>query len=124
MHDLRWIRENPKAFDRGLERRGLAPCAEEILGLDRDWRRLETEAQEAQARRNAISRQIGAAKSRGEPADELMRQVAETREAEAANAAKAAELRRRIDDRIAELPNLPESDVPDGPDETANVLQR
>jgi seryl-tRNA synthetase len=124
MHDLRWIRENPDAFDAGLKRRGLPGCAHEILGLDRDWRRLETEAQEAQARRNAISRQIGAAKSRGEPVDELMRQVAETREAEAANAAKAAELRRRIDDRIAELPNLPDADVPVGLDETANVVLR
>ena len=124
MHDLRWIRENPEAFDGGLKRRGLTPCSAEILGLDRDWRRLETEAQEAQARRNAMSRQIGAAKSRGEPVDELMRQVAETRDAEAANAAKAAELRRRIDDKLAELPNLPDADVPDGPDETANVFLR
>jgi seryl-tRNA synthetase len=124
MHDLRWIRENPEAFDRGLKRRGLAPCADEVLGLDREWRRLETEAQEAQARRNAMSRQIGAAKSRGEPVDELMRQVAETRDAETANAAKAAELRRQIDDRLAELPNLPEADVPEGLDETANILQR
>ncbi|HEY1797078.1 MAG TPA: serine--tRNA ligase [Stellaceae bacterium] len=124
MHDLRWIRENPEAFDRGLARRGLPACADEILGLDLEWRRLETEVQEAQARRNAMSRQIGAAKSRGEPVDALMHQVAETRDAEAANAGKAAELRRRIDDRIAELPNLPDADVPDGPDESANVLQR
>lgn len=124
MHDLRWIRENPEAFDAGLVRRGLPPCSAEILALDRDWRRLETEAQEVQARRNSMSRQIGAAKSRGEPVDELMRQVAETRDAEAANAAKAAELRRRIDDLLAALPNLPDADVPDGLDETANVLLR
>ncbi|HEX5320741.1 MAG TPA: serine--tRNA ligase [Stellaceae bacterium] len=124
MHDLRWIRDNPQAFDRGLARRGLPPCAEEVLALDKEWRALETAAQEAQARRNAISRQIGGAKSRGEPVDELMRQVAESRDAEAANAAKVAELRRRIDDMLAALPNLPDDDVPDGLDETANVLQR
>ena len=124
MHDLRWIRDNPRAFDRGLARRGLPPCAEEVLALDKEWRALETAAQEAQARRNAISRQIGAAKGRGEPVDELMRQVAESRDAEAANAAKVAELRRRIDDMLAALPNLPDDEVPDGLDETANVLQR
>ncbi|HEX3882753.1 MAG TPA: serine--tRNA ligase [Stellaceae bacterium] len=124
MHDLRWIRENPEAFDRGLARRGLPARAAGILALDREWRALETAAQEAQARRNAISRQIGAAKSRGESADELMRQVAETRDAEAENAAKAVELRRQIDDMLAALPNLPADDVPEGLDETANVLQR
>ena len=48
MHDLRWVRENPEEFDRGLARRGLPPCAAEVLALDKDWRALETEAQEAQ----------------------------------------------------------------------------
>src|ERR1700694_3161405 len=62
MHDLRWIRDNPTEFDRGLTRRGLPPRAEEILTLDRSWRAAETAAQEAQARRNRIARVIGAAK--------------------------------------------------------------
>ncbi len=50
MHDLRWIRENPEEFDRGLARRGLAPRAAEVLALDKEWRALQTEAEEAQAR--------------------------------------------------------------------------
>ncbi|HEV2302845.1 MAG TPA: serine--tRNA ligase [Stellaceae bacterium] len=61
MHDMRWIRDNPAEFDAGLRRRGLAPRAEEILALDRDWRAAETKTQEAQAERNAISRSIGMA---------------------------------------------------------------
>ena len=120
MHDLRWIRENPDAFDRGLERRGLSPCAEQVLALDREWRALETAAQESQAARNRLSREIGGAKSRGEPVDELIRSVDIRKEAEAATAAKATELRRQIDALLASLPNLPAEDVPDGPDETAN----
>src|SRR6185437_15624924 len=124
MHDLRWIRENPGAFDRGLARRGLPPRADEILALDRTWRGLETAAQEAQARRNALSREIGAAKKRGEPIDELLRQVDARRDEEAATAAKAGELRAQIDDLLAGLPNLPAEDVPEGADETANRLVR
>jgi seryl-tRNA synthetase len=120
MHDLRWIRENPEAFDRGLERRGLPPRSAEVLALDKEWRALETEAQEAQATRNRLSREIGAAKSRGEPIDEIMRQIGIRKELEAATAARAAELRKEVDDLLAALPNLPAEDVPDGLDETAN----
>src|ERR1051326_4039192 len=120
MHDLRWIRENPDAFDRGLERRGLPPCAEQVLALDREWRALETAAQEAQAARNRLSRAIGAARYRGEPIDEIMRQVEGSKQTEAATAGKTAELRQQIDALLASLPNLPAEEVPDGPDETAN----
>jgi len=120
MHDLRWIRENPDAFDRGLERRGLPPCAEQVLALDREWRALETAAQEAQAARNRLSREIGAAKSRGEPIDEIMRQVEGSKQVEAATAGKTAELRQQIDALLASLPNLPAEEVPDGADESAN----
>src|SRR6185437_8767302 len=120
MHDLRWIRENPDAFDCGLERRGLPPCAEQVLALDREWRALETAAQEAQAVRNRLSREIGAAKSRGEPIDEIMRQVEGSKQVEAATAGKTAELRQQIDALLASLPNLPAEEVPDGADESAN----
>jgi seryl-tRNA synthetase len=120
MHDLRWIRDNPAEFDRGLGRRGLSPCADEVLELDREWRRLETEAQESQATRNRLSREVGAAKKRGEDADELIREIDRNKEQEAATAAKAAELRQQIDDLLAGLPNLPALEVPDGPDESAN----
>src|SRR5437763_11428060 len=121
MHDLRWIRENPDAFDRGLARRGLPPCAEQVLALDKEWRAFETAAQEAQAARNRLSREIGGAKSRGEPIDALLRQVEGSKEAEATTVAKTAELRQQIDALLASLPNLPAEEVPDGPDESANL---
>src|SRR5437763_9364435 len=117
MHDLRWIRDNPAEFDRGLERRGLPPRADEVLALDKEGRALGTEAQEAQATRNRLSREIGARKSRGEPVDEILRQIEGRKEAEAATGARAAELRKQIDDLLATLPNLPAADVPDGLDE-------
>ncbi|MGE5270105.1 MAG: serine--tRNA ligase [Thiohalocapsa sp.] len=120
MHDLRWIRENPEEFDRGLARRYLPPRAAEVLALDKEWRALETEAQEAQAARNRLSREVGAAKKRGEPADELLAQIASRKEAEEVTAAQAGELRRQLDALLAGLPNLPAPEVPDGPDESAN----
>src|SRR5262249_23979072 len=120
MHDLRWIRDNPAEFDGGLERRGLPPCAEEVLALDREWRRLETEGKESQAAGNRLPREVGAAKKRGEGAEELIQQIDRNKDEEAATAANAAELRKQIDDLLAGLPNLPAPEVPDGPDETAN----
>jgi seryl-tRNA synthetase len=124
MHDIRWVRDNPAAFDRGLARRGLPPRAEEILALDREWRGAETRAQEAQARRNRAAREIGAAKKRGEDVAPLLRQNLADRDSETKASAEAARLRARIDDILVELPNLPAEDVPDGPDETANRVLR
>jgi seryl-tRNA synthetase len=124
MHDLRWIREHPEEFDRGLTRRGLSKHAEEILALDRSWRASETRAQEAQAQRNRLSREIGSAKSRGLDVQVLVNSQRATREAEANEAAEASRLRAEIDEVLAGLPNLPADDVPDGPDETANRVLR
>jgi seryl-tRNA synthetase len=124
MHDLRWIRENLADFDRGLKRRGLPPRAEEILAIDQSWRAAETRAQEAQARRNRVAREIGAAKKRGEDIAPLLRQTTEDRETEAQAVAEAAQLREQIEEILAGLPNLPADDIPDGPDETANRVLR
>jgi seryl-tRNA synthetase len=124
MHDLRAIRDNPEAFDAALKKRGLSPRADEVLKFDIEWRRLETEAQQSQATRNQLSREVGAAKKRGEPADELLATIDRRKDIEAATAARAGELRRQIDELLAALPNLPADDVPEGPDESANVLQR
>jgi seryl-tRNA synthetase len=124
MHDIRWIRDNPAEFDRGLARRGLPPRATEVLTLDRAWRAAETGAQEAQARRNRIARDIGSAKKRGEDIEPLLRQVAEDKDAEVNSTSEAARLRAEIDEILAALPNLPADEVPDGADETANLLVR
>ncbi len=124
MHDLRWIRDNPDEFDRGLARRGMPARAADVLALDKEWRALQTAAEESQALRNRLSREIGARKARGESADELLAQIAARKDDETATAARAAELRKQIDDTLAALPNLPAPDVPEGLDETANVELR
>jgi seryl-tRNA synthetase len=124
MHDLRAIRDNPAAFDAGLKQRGLPSRADEVLLLDRAWRELETGAQNAQAMGNQLAREIGHAKKSGGDAADLLQRAAHYKAAEADQVRYAAEARKKIDELLASLPNLPAEDVPEGPDETANVLQR
>jgi seryl-tRNA synthetase len=124
MLDLKWIRDNADAFDRGLERRGLKPRAHEIVGLEAAWRAAETAAQEIQARRNKLSKEIGAAKAKGEDAGPIFARVAADKDLQAAKEQEAARLRAEIDTILAAIPNLPADDVPDGADETGNLLVR
>ncbi len=124
MFDLKWLRENPDAFDRGLARRGLALASAQVLALDREWREAQTKAEQLQAERNRLAKEIGAAKAKGGDASELLRKVGESKEAQANLETRAGELRGEIDALLATYPNLPADDVPDGPDETANKLLR
>jgi seryl-tRNA synthetase len=124
MFDLKWIRDNPERFDDGLGRRGLEPRSAEILELDAERRTRQTALQEMQQRRNELSKRGGAAKGRGEGADQMMAEVAALKdamqEAEAAEQAAGTALERLLES----IPNLPAGNVPDGPDETANVELR
>jgi seryl-tRNA synthetase len=124
MFDLKWIRDNPTEFDRGLARRGLKPRAAELIALDSKWRAAETTAQELQARRNRSAKEIGNAKARGDDIALLLQQVANDRDHQAAAEQEAAELKRIVENELAALPNLPADDVPDGVDEHGNVLVR
>jgi seryl-tRNA synthetase len=124
MFDLKWIREEPDAFDRGLARRGLQPAAAGILALDREWREAQTGAEQLQAERNKLSKEIGVAKAQNRDASDLLQQVAIGKERQAQLEARAAELREKIDAALAALPNTPADDVPDGLDESHNRLVR
>src|ERR1051325_1843558 len=78
MHDIKWIREHKEEFDRGLKRRGLPGEAEKLLAMDEGRRAAIQKAEAALARRNAASREIGAAKKSNEEAaaQALMAEVA------------------------------------------------
>ncbi|MFO7855252.1 MAG: serine--tRNA ligase [Paracoccaceae bacterium] len=126
MHDIRAIRETPHAFDAALARRGHAPVAEALLTLDEARRAAIVAAEAALAERNAASKQVGAAKAKGDEAEfERLRALVTEKKAEIARLeaeAKAADEALRA--RLMELPNLPLDSVPDGEDETANVELR
>ena len=121
MLDLRWIRENPDGLDRGLQRRGMEPMSSGILALDSDRRARQTELQGHQTRRNEASREIGAAKKAGRDASALIEEVGAIKARMQALEDECANLDTRIDARLMDMPNLPAEDVPDGPDESANV---
>ena len=126
MFDIKWIRENPTAFDAGLQARGLEPLSAEIMALDEKRRAQLTSLQEAQARRNAASKEIGKAKAaQDEPtAAKLMAEVATLKD----TLAKGEEAERGFDAKMQAMleviPNLPRDDVPRGKDEKDNVEVR
>ena len=124
MHDIRFIRENPEAFDAGLKKRHLAPLSAELVEIDRRRRAAISESEAAQARRKALSRQIGQAKAKGEPAEALMAEVDGLDAALKQGEADAKRLDEELTRRLEVLPNLPFEDVPDGVDETGNVELR
>ena len=124
MFDLKWIRDNPESYERGLARRGLTGAAAELLALDRQWREAQTEAEQLQAERNRLAKEIGAAKAQGRDAADMLRRVAESKDRQAALEARAGALKLELDRLLAALPNLPADDVPDGFDETHNKLVR
>jgi seryl-tRNA synthetase len=123
MHDIKWIRENPAAFDRGLARRGLTPQAERVLAIDERRRAVIQKLEGAQARRNAASKEIGQAKAKKDEAtaQALMAEVAELKTLVPAMEAEEKEVSKKLDDALAEIPNLPLDEVPDGKDAEDNV---
>jgi seryl-tRNA synthetase len=123
MHDIRFIREHPEAFDRALKRRGLEPQAQRLLGLDEERRGKILALETAQARRNAASKEIGEAKKKKDEAkaSALMAEVAALKDAMPALEASEKEKSKELNDALAEIPNLPADDVPDGKDADGNV---
>jgi seryl-tRNA synthetase len=123
MHDIKSIRDNPAAFDAGLKRRGLAPMSAALLSIDEKRRAAILNSEQAQARRNAASKEIGDAKKAKDDARAaaLMAEVAElkTTMPQLELAAKAAD--EELARVLAAIPNLPQGDVPDGADEHGNV---
>jgi seryl-tRNA synthetase len=123
MHDIKWIRDNPAAFDAGLKRRGLPPMSASLLAIDEKRRSAILKSEQALARRNAASKEIGDAKKAKDDARAaaLMAEVAELKttmpQLELAAKATDEELARVL----AAIPNLPLDDVPDGADEHGNV---
>ena len=124
MHDIKLLRTDPQAFDAGLARRGAAPVSASILAIDAQLRGVQTELQAVLARRNDLSRAIGAAKAAGDAAKaaDLMAEVAALKDAIPGFEAQERALGAEIDAVLAALPNIPAAEVPDGADETGNII--
>jgi seryl-tRNA synthetase len=122
MHDIRLVRGNPDAFDTAMARRGVAPVAAGIVALDARVRDAQTRVQGLLAERNEVGKAVGIAKRGGQDTAALEargRAVAqEIAGAEAALPEDQAALKAMLE----QLPNILDAEVPDGPDETANVV--
>ncbi|MFD0909056.1 serine--tRNA ligase [Ruegeria arenilitoris] len=123
MHDIRAIRENPAAFDAALARRGEAPVSSDLLRLDESRRAKILAAETAQAEQNKASKEVGAAKARGDEAEfERLRGLVAEKKAEIARMqTEAKDIDALLTDQLVRIPNLPAEDVPDGKDESDNV---
>lgn len=120
MHDIKFIRDNPAAFDAGLARRGLPPQSERILATDTARRKAQTAAQELQAKRNTLSQQVGTVKKSGGDATALMAEVSGLKDQMAAAETEGQGQEEALTAMLATIPNLPAADVPDGKDEHDN----
>ncbi len=126
MYDIRWIRENAAAFDRGLERRGFAETSSSVLlALDDARRAAIAKAQATQERRNALSKEIGKAMGAKDVAlaESLKAEVAALKELQPALEAEEKAAKAALDEQLAAIPNTPHDEVPDGADEHGNVVK-
>jgi seryl-tRNA synthetase len=123
MYDIKWIREQPEAFDKGLKRRGLEALSPKLLALDEKRRAAITTYEQAQARRNSASKEIGQAKAKKDEAaaQKLMAEVNELKVTLPALEAEQKKLGDELDKELAQIPNAPLDEVPDGADATGNV---
>src|SRR5665213_1496816 len=123
MYDIKWIREHPEAFDEGLARRGLEKLSGELIALDEKRRAAISAFEQAQARRNSASKEVGEAKKKKDEAaaQKLMAEVNELKVTLPALEAEQKKLGDELDNELAQIPNMPLDDVPDGKDAAGNV---
>lgn len=123
MHDIKWIRENGEAFDRALQNRNKPPMAAELIAIDERRRAHLVKLQDAQARQNAASKEIGKAKAQKdeELAQRLMAEVADLKTLIQSGEAEERATQAELDELLAGIPNVPFDDVPVGKDEHDNV---
>jgi seryl-tRNA synthetase len=122
MLDIKWIREHPEGFDRGLARRGLESQSAFLLQIDRERRDVVQKLQDAQARRNAASKEIGQALAgKNHVAAAALKEEVQNLKAEIqAGEERERQLAEKLRQRLSEIPNLPLEEVPDGADEKSN----
>jgi seryl-tRNA synthetase len=122
--DLKWLRDQPEALDHALRRRGLPAIAAELLDRDAAVRALQTELQQGQARRNVLSKEIGRLQAQGGDAAPLIAEVGALKASIQAAEEALRERAAALNDLLATVPNPLAPDVPDGADESDNLLLR
>lgn len=123
MHDIRMIRETPEVFDAAMKQRKSDVSSSDVLAIDAARRAKISAAEEAKAAQNAASKEVGAAKAKGDEAEfERLRALVGEKKAEVAQLGEEAQAEdTRLNDLLMSLPNIPFEDVPEGETEDDNV---
>ncbi|MBW8318477.1 MAG: serine--tRNA ligase [Arenimonas sp.] len=126
MLDIKWIRDNAEALDAALAKRGAEPLSAGLIALDEKRRSVVQSLQDMQARRNAASKEIGAAMGRKEMelADKLKAEIAHFKDIMPTAEEEERQLTADLTDQLSRIPNIPLDDVPVGKDEHDNVVKR
>jgi seryl-tRNA synthetase len=126
MHDIKAIRDNPAEFDRALARRGLAPQSAELIAADEKKRAVQTRLQEAQNKRNALSKSVGDAMKTGDKAkaETIKAEVSALKDAITTGEEEERQLTQTLNDMLAAIPNIPLDEAPDGKEAEQNVEVR
>ena len=125
MLDLNQIRTEPEAVKAGLARKGVSPAElDGILELDARRRAVLAEAEALKARKNEASKRVGLLKRQGQDTAALQEEMRAVGDEIARLDQAVAELDASIRDRLLRIPNLPHESVPDGPDESANRVEK
>lgn len=124
MLDIKRIRENPDLLDRALENRNKKPCAAVLLEIDSKRREAMSGLQALQSRKNELASIIGRGKQKGEDIREFEKEASEVKSQMHGLSEKTEEFSAQLDEMLAAIPNIPMSDVPVGPDESANKCIR
>lgn len=122
MLDIKWIRENPQAFDKALKSRGLEEVAQSVIALDETRRQAIQAVQDMQNKRNLLAKQIGDAKRTGDSADGLMEEASRLRDTLSQEEEAVKALEQQLKETLDILPNVPSSDVPIGANEDDNQV--
>ena len=124
MLDINLIREEPQLVREALEKRQMSPSpVDKILGLDEERRGLIVEVEEMRSERNAVSKEIGRMKDKQERQAKIdaMRELGEKIDSVDAD---LSQVEADLQALLAEIPNIPDPDVPVGTDDSDNVVLR
>ncbi len=124
MLDPKRLRNQPDDIAAQLTRRGFALDLDRLAALESDRKRLQTQTEKLQAERNAQSKAIGIAKSKGQDPEPLLEQVESIKIQLAENESLLTACQQQLEQFALELPNIPHESVPDGRDESQNVAIR
>jgi seryl-tRNA synthetase len=125
MLDIKWIRDNPDVLDEALKKRSAEPSASALIALDDTRRSVIQKLQDMQSRRNAASKEIGAAMAQKntELAEKLKSEVASLKDAMPVLEQEEREAVAALEDALSRIPNIPFDDVPVGKDEADNIVR-